>query len=57
MHRAPLFLFIRVSYTPFMELESPVQGSVDGEGVVTLGVQTCSLQGLLTQLSPGETPQ
>lgn len=57
MHRAPLFLFIRVSYTPFVEPESPVQGSVDGEGVVTLGVQTCSLQGLFTQLSPGETPQ
>lgn len=57
VHRAPLFLSIRVSYTPFLEPGSPVQGSVDGKGVVTRGVQTYSLQGLFTQLSPGEIPQ
>lgn len=51
MHRAPLFLFIRVSYTPFLEPGSPVQGSVNGKGVVTLGVQTYSLQ-----VSPLEIP-
>lgn len=56
MHRAPLFLFIRVSYTPFLEPGSPVQGSVNGKGVVTLGVQTYSLQGLFNQLSPLEIP-
>lgn len=57
VHRAPLFLFIRVSYTPFLEPGSPVQESVDGEGVVTHRVQTYCLQGLFTQLSPGEIPQ
>lgn len=51
MHRAPLFLFIRVSYTSFLEPGSPVQGSVNGKGVVTLGVQTYSLQ-----VSPLEIP-